>query len=89
VQSHVAKHSIRSFRDASDEVMKEFRGLLEKINDGRNKTDNMIEGIKDHMNQIENDASSLEKTVRSKVFQLKQILEAKEREIISYIHGQK
>lgn len=53
-------------REATDEVMNSYRSMLDKINDGRDKTDNQIAHIKESMSNIDKDASYLEAIVRSK-----------------------
>ena len=47
---------IKLVREATEEVLREFRSTLEKINDGRSKTDTTITNYKHQMQAAEFDA---------------------------------
>jgi hypothetical protein len=46
INGHPSKHSIKNFRDAVDDVMNNYKSMLDKINDGRDRTDQYIETIR-------------------------------------------
>ena len=62
-------------RDAAEEVLGSYRATLDKINDGRGKTDNSIAQIKGLMVQAEQDSHKSENLIRQKVLHVKYLLE--------------
>lgn len=62
--------------------MSAYRSTLDKINGARDKTESGITKIKSLMTKAEGDTHRVEATIRSKCTQIRQIVDAKEKELI-------
>lgn len=69
--------------------MSAYRNTLDKINLDRDKTDAGINRIKVLMAKAETDTQAVERLLRGKGSQLRQLVEAKEKELIQQLHLQK
>jgi len=76
-------------RDAAEEVMTQYKNTLDKINGTRDKTDFNITRIKSLMTKAEADTQKVEATIRGKCQLARQLIDAKEKEMITSAHLQK
>ncbi len=69
--------------------MTQYKNTLDKINGARDKTDFNISRIKALMSKAESDTQKVEATIRGKCQQARQLIDAKEKEMITNVHLQK
>ena len=76
-------------REAAEEVMSQYKNTLDKINGTRDKTDFNITRIKSLMTKAEADTQKVEATIRGRCQLARQLIDSKEKEMITSVHLQK